>query len=57
MFLVDLDSDLEFIYYDDKEQCFKKKFGTLKEFLQTFADYKRLQVYTLTYGALNDEKK
>ena len=57
MQLVDLQSDITYMYYDDKEQCFKKKFGTLEEFLETFADYKRLYVYTLNYGALNEKEK
>lgn len=57
MQLVDLQSDLTFMYYDEKEQCYKQKFGTLQEFLQTFADYKRIYVYTLNYGVLNEERK
>lgn len=57
MQLVDLQSDLTYMYYDEKEQCYKQKFGTLEEFLNTFADYKRLYVYTLNYGALNEKEK
>lgn len=57
MQLVDLQSDITYMYYDDKEQCFKQKFGTLEEFLKTFADFKRLYIYTLNYGLIDDERK
>lgn len=57
MILVDIEQDIYFMYYDDKKQCFEKKFGTVKEFLETFADYEHLQVYCLNYGKINDEKK
>lgn len=59
MQLVDLQCDLTFMYYDDKEGCYKQKFGTLQEFLQTFADYDRLFIYTLNYESLKkyEERK
>lgn len=57
MELVDLQSDLTYMYYDDKEKCYKQKFGTLKEFLQTFADYNSLYIYTLNFGKITNEKE
>lgn len=58
MQLVDLQSDLTYMYYDDKEGCYKQKFGTLQEFLQTFVDYDRLYIYTLNYESIkkNEER-
>lgn len=52
MILVDIEQDIYFMYYDDKKQCFEKKFGTVKEFLQTFADYESLYVYTLNFESI-----
>lgn len=57
MQLVDLETDITYMYYDDKEQCYKQKFGTLQEFLQTFVDYKRLYIYTLNYGKITNENE
>lgn len=56
MQLVDLETDITYMYYDEKEMCYKQKFGNIKEFLQTFADYERLYIYTLNFGKINDEK-
>lgn len=56
MQLVDLETDITYLYYDDKEMCYKQKFGTIKEFLQTFADYDRLYIYTLNFGKINNEE-
>lgn len=56
MQLVDLETDITYMFYDEKEMCYKKKFGTIKEFLQTFADYNSLYIYTLNFGKINDEK-
>lgn len=57
MQLVDLQSDLTYIYYDDIEQCYKQKFGTLKEFLQIFADFNSLYIYTLNFGKITNENE
>lgn len=56
MQLVDLETDITYMYYDEQEMCYKQKFGTVKEFLQTFADYSRLYVYTLNFGVLNEKE-
>ena len=54
MQLVNLDTLIEFIYYDDKEQKFKKVRGTIKEFLQTFSDYSNIPVYSIKYDLLGN---
>ena len=57
MQLVDLEQEIQFIYYDDKTCSYKHKQGTIKEFLQTLADYNYLYIYTLNFGKINDDKK
>ena len=49
MQLVDLEQEIQFIYYDDKTCSYKHKQGTIKEFLQTFADYNYLYINHLIY--------
>lgn len=52
MDFVNLDTLIEFIYYDDKLQAYKKVKGTIKEFLQTFSDFSNIPVYSVNYSLL-----
>lgn len=56
MQLVNLDTLIEFIYYDDKEQRFKKVRGTIKEFLEIFSDYQNIPVYSIKYDLLGNNR-
>lgn len=54
MQFVNIDTLIEFIYYDDKEGKFKKVRGTVKEFLETFSDFSNIPVYEVSYNLLGN---
>lgn len=55
MDLVDLNVLIEFMFYDDKTQSYKKVRGTIREFLQIFTDYKNIPLYTVNNTLLGEK--
>ena len=45
MELINLDQDILYTYYDDKENKYKQHTGTIREFLEAFCDTGFLYVY------------
>ena len=55
MTLVDIEQEMQFVYFDDKHKCWRQKTGTIAEFLQVYSAYqyiKVLDVNEVKWGAL-----
>ena len=39
MTLVDIEQEMQFVYYDDKHKTWRQKTGTIAEFLKIYCDY------------------
>lgn len=52
MLFVNLDTLIEFMYYDEKTQMYKAIRGTIKEFLQTFSNYENIPLIEVNNNIL-----
>ncbi|WP_407454113.1 hypothetical protein, partial [Methanobrevibacter sp.] len=52
MLFVNLDTLIEFIYYDEITQMYKAVRGTVKEFLQTFSNYENIPLIEVNNNIL-----
>lgn len=52
MLFVNLDTLIEFIYYDEFTQMYKTVRGTVKEFLQTFSNYENIPLIEVNNNIL-----
>ena len=57
MDLINLDQDILYTYYDDKENKYKQHTGTIREFLEAFCDTGFLYVYKFDYIRISDNEK
>jgi len=52
MLFVNLDTLIQFMYYDEKTQNYKTIRGTIKEFLQTFSNYENIPLIEVNNNIL-----
>lgn len=55
MTLVDIEQEMQFVYYDDKHKTWRQKTGTIAEFLQVYSAYQYIKVFDVNevkWGAL-----
>lgn len=44
MTLVDIEQEMQFVYYDDKHKTWRQKTGTIAEFLKIYCAYQYINV-------------
>ena len=44
MTLVDIEQEMQFVYFDDKHKCWRQKTGTIAEFLKVYCAYQYIKV-------------
>lgn len=44
MTLVDIEQEMQFVYYDDKHKAWRQKTGTIAEFLKIYCAYQYINV-------------
>ena len=57
MTLIDVDQDILYTYYDEKEKAYKTHTGTIREFLEAFCDTGFLYVYKFDYIRISDNEQ
>lgn len=48
MDFVNIDTLIEFLFYDEETQQYKKTRGTVKEFLEIFCDFRNIPIYSIS---------
>lgn len=57
MELINIDQDILYTYYDQKEKAYKTHTGTIREFLNAFCDTGFLYIYTFDYKRISENEK
>lgn len=57
MTLIDVDQDILYTYYDEKEKAYKTHTGTIREFLEAFCDTGFLYIYKFDYIRISENEQ
>lgn len=47
MTLIDIEQEIQFVYYDDKHKCWRQKTATIAEMLKVYSAYQYLKVFDI----------